>query len=147
MSLILLMIVLLAIWSLRKLVLIMSLVFNQFVYLIQVWAYSSDARRCCSHIHICALVATIVASLGGVQVGLLLRYILCTWWIVVLSGVASTHTDITSIVTNSTTLAPMTNMARVTCTTRAPDITLFYPVLFFLNFDLICIFTHKVGIL
>ena len=89
------MIVLLAIWSLRKLVLIMTLVFNQFVYLIQVWAYSSDARRyhcyrCCSHIHICALVAiflvkfgatylaTIVASLGGVQVGLLSLLLLWT---------------------------------------------------------------------
>ena len=72
------MIVLLAIWSLRKLVLIMAMIFCNFVYLIQVWACSYDTSRCCSHIHVCALVATIVTSLGRVQVGLLLGDILST---------------------------------------------------------------------
>lgn len=64
-----------------------------------------------------------------------------------MGGVASTHTNVTSVVTNSTTLAPMTNMARVTCTTRASDVALSDPVLLFLMPYLVLVFTHKVGIL
>lgn len=76
--LILLMIVLLAIWSLRELVLILAMILSNFVYLIKVWACSYDTRRCGSHIHVCALVATIVASLRCIQVRLLLWNVLCT---------------------------------------------------------------------
>ena len=41
----------------------------------------------------------------------------------------------------------MTNMARVTCTTRASDVALSDPVLLFLMPYLGFVFTHKVGIL